>query len=201
MLSLSFGTEVNTELAVELQTRVETRLLELREELVEALRGERFTPHAICSCGHTLTSLEIIKGFNTDPTDYNTTCSVCGNRFRPNLTVSSALGLASVLFYCPAQTLDQIKGKEHLAPEVWKSGDTSLYRSAIYHFGGMAQAFAQLGVEYPFEELPDWQQKIGDFLGTMPDTTIAECVGQPVSVIRKIRRELGIDRFRRSDLE
>lgn len=175
---------------------VQQQSLALRLQLVEALRGERYEPQARCpACNRKLTPVEIIRGFNQDPQDYTTRCSGCGHRFAPSL-ICFGNGSEIVLpFFCDAQTLAQMHGKETLAPEVFAREHPAIYRSAVVHHGGVRSAFAKIGIAYPFEEVSDWKTKIAPFLGRMPDTIIAECVHQPPRAIRRLRRDLGVGRY------
>jgi hypothetical protein len=76
----------------------------------------------------------------------------------------------------------------------------AIYRSAIMHHGGIRQAFEKVGIQYTFEEISDWKNKICPFLGRLTDTIIAECVDVPVSTIRAIRRKLGVSRCTQSKM-
>jgi hypothetical protein len=98
-------------------------------------------------------------------------------------------------FYCDSQTLAQLEGKETLPPEQFSIKFPGIYRSAIVHHGGVAQAFAKIGINYPFEEISDLKHKVAGFLGRLPDTIIAACAGVAVHIIRSMRRKAGIDRY------
>jgi hypothetical protein len=97
-------------------------------------------------------------------------------------------------FYCDCQTLAQLHGKEMLQPEQFAREHPAIYRSAIIHHGGIRRAFEKIGIQYVFEEIGDWKNKIRPFLGCLPDTIIAECVDVSVGTIRTIRRKLGVSR-------
>lgn len=170
----------------------------LRLALVGELR-EPYKPKGDCpSCGREMTPAEIIRGFNQDPRDFTTCCTKCGCRFPPRLILAggSGIGRVEMAFYCAIQTLDQLRGKEHLLPKTIAKSSPAVYRSAIIHFGSLKSAFKKDGVDYPYEEeVNDWKNKIQPFLGRLPDTVIADCVDKPVGIIRKMRKDLGICRY------
>ncbi len=178
------------------QMLVQSLLLAIRLELIAVLRGERYEPKAECpKCSREMTPIEIVRGFNQDPRDYTTACSACGHRFAPDL-VCSGVGTKIILpFFCAAQTLDQLPGLENMPPVQLKKEQPSVYHSAVFHHGGVHQAFAKVGLTYSFEDIDEWQVKVRPFLGRIPDTIIAECVEKPVSTIRKMRRDLGVSRY------
>ncbi|MEK7568963.1 MAG: hypothetical protein AAB497_02520 [Patescibacteria group bacterium] len=186
------------------RTVLETQLLAehkiaLKLGLIQELRGEEYKPKGDCpKCGRALTPAEIIRGFNQDPRDYTTRCPKCGSRFVSYLMARSrnGIGHAEMKFYCAIQTLDQMKGKEGFSPKELLKKHPAVYHSAIVHFGSIKNAFKQNGIAYPHEEGVDgWKDKIQSFLGRMPDTVIADCVDKPVGIIRKMRKELGIQRY------
>jgi hypothetical protein len=106
-------------------------------------------------------------------------------------------------FYCSVQTLAQLSGKEMITVEVFKKTYPALYHSAVFHHGGLRQAFEKIGVQYPYEELCDWKDKIKQFLGELPDTIIASRLGKPVRAIRTLRKQFRIPpcRVRKSAFE
>ncbi len=177
--------------------RLSSALLQLRTDLISALRGEKYEPSARCpGCDHSLTAIEIRRGFRNDPKDFLTTCPKCKHRFRALLKTYFQVGHAQVPFYCPMQTLGELRGKQGLKP---KQIDSGLRQSANYHFGGLTQAFSQIGVTYTLEVIPPWREKVRDFLGQLPDTVIAKIVGVKVRVIQRYRQALKIDRYLASD--
>lgn len=205
-LSLSMGFSHRLEhrqlLSLEQRQEVVAALLMRRENLVVALRGENFRPTAQCpKCFHTLSSIEILKGFSLDPHDYDTTCPKCRHRFSPRFVTSNEFSSASISFYCAIQTLDQLRNREVMSPEVWKEKDRAVYHSAIYHFGSLAAAYREIEIPYEHKETLDWRDKIRSFLGTMPDTEIASVIGVAVREIRKLRQSLGIERYLRTEDE
>ncbi len=168
----------------------------LRMDLVQELRGERYEPRATCLvCSRELTPMEIIHGFNQDPNDFTTCCSACGHRFEPMLVCFGDGMRIELPFYCDRQILAQLHGKETLHPEQFSREHPAIYRSAIVHHGGIRRAFEKVGIQYAFEEISDWKNKIHPFLGRLPDTIIAECVDVSVVTIRTIRRKLGVSRY------
>ncbi len=183
-------------LSHDIRLKLQSKTLELRIGLIGALRDERYTPQGACpSCGRKMTALEIIKGFNSDPNDFNTTCTGCSLRFPPQLVCFGNGSSIELPFWCDSQTLYHLQGKETLSPEKLMTEHPAIYRSAIVHHGGIKQAFVKNGVEYPFEEISDWKSKVGGFLGKLPDTVIAECANVGVSAVRKVRKSLGIARY------
>lgn len=176
--------------------QVQGHIFTLRMALVQELRGERYEPRATCpACSRKLTPMEIIRGFNQDPNDFTTCCSACGHRFEPMLVCFGDGTQIKLPFYCDAQTLAQLHGKETLPPEQFAREHPAIYRSAIVHHGGIRRAFEKIGIQYAFEEISDWKNKIRPFLGRLPDTIIAECVDASVATIRAIRRKLGVSRY------
>lgn len=176
--------------------KVQSFVLGLRLELIRDLRDERYEPKATCpKCNRAMTAIEIVRGFNRDPNDYTTCCSACGHRFEPSLVCFGHGSSLTLPFFCAAQTLDQLPGKENTPPAQFEKQYPAIYRSAIFHHGGIRQAFAKVGLVYPFEDIADWKAKIRPFLGRLPDTVIAECVDKSVSIIRKMRRDMGVGRY------
>lgn len=174
-------------------------LLTLRLELVGVLRGESYEPKGDCpNCERKLTPSEILRGFTQDPNDFTTFCSGCGTRFEPILVCSGNERVIEIPFYCDSQTLHHLIGKETLSPEQLSHDHPGLYRSAIVHHGGIRNAFKKIGIDYPFEEISDWRNKIKAFLGRLPDVIIADCVEVSASTISYMRRKLGIPRFTRN---
>ena len=193
--------EQKLKLTLEQREQLKYKIFGLHLELVASLREDRFEPRGDCpKCHRKLTPMEIVKGFNQDPNDYNTTCTGCGERFPANLTQFMETGNMVISFLCPCQTLAILQPMAHLEPREIIKTNHGAYRSALIHFGNIRNAFASAGINYPHEEISGWQVKIQPFLGKMPDTHIAECVDQPVSTIGRMRRELGISRFRKQDL-
>ncbi len=167
--------------------------LQLRRDVVEALYGEKFSPRATCPvCNHALTDFEIMKGFRTDPTDYTTKCPKCRKRFLARLHRSTKSGWIEMAFYCPSQTLGKLKDMTSVSLADFQSINREIYNSAIIHFGGLKQAFKQIGLTYKHEADLDWKNRIGLFLGKMPDTVIAELVFVSTATVSKVRRERGI---------
>lgn len=202
-LALSLSPSLSTELrmSAEMRLKVETKLNKLMMSLISAVRGEKYKSEAECpKCSRKLKPLEILKGFSDDPTDFRTTCPKCGERFSARLVCRDATGSISVAFYCPSQTLDQLRS--HVAPVVpqeFKRTYPNVYRSAIVHFGSLGAAFKEIGVAYHHKEVGAWKEKVKPFLGELPDAMIARIVEKSVSVVRRLRVSLGIATFRKSD--
>lgn len=175
---------------------LQEHIFTLRLALVQELRGERYEPSATCpKCSRKLTPMEIIRGFNQDPNDFTTCCSACGYRFEPGLVCFGNGTQIELPFYCDCQTLAQLHGKETLQPDQFAREHPAIYRSAIVHHGGIRRAFEKIGIQYAFEEISDWKNKILPYLGRLSDTIIAECVDVSASTIGAIRRKLGISRY------
>lgn len=180
----------------------------LRLELLQTLREEHCVPHAICpACEHQLTAIEILRGFTNDPLDFTTKCpqETCARRFEARLhryLGGSGQSTAEMRFYCAVQTTTQLSPTlASLLPEELRAAEPSLYFSALTHFGTLKRAFAEAKLEYLHVEVRDWQDKVTAFLGQMPDTIIAECVGVSARKISKLRRDHGIARYKTPQLK
>lgn len=183
-------------LTEEQRVTIGSQRLELRLSLIHSLRGEQYTSEGCCPrCKTKLTTIEILKGFNRDSNDFTTYCVTCGTRFEPKLIYASQYASTSIPFYCDIQTLDQLRGKELLSPDELSVKCSGVFRSAVFHFGGVKKAFELMGIKYGFEEITDWKVKIKPFLGLLPDTEIADNVGVNVAAIRYIRRKSNIPRY------
>ena len=143
--------------------------------------------------------LEIIDGFNSDPTDFTTACSNCHHRFEATLVNSRNAVCVEIPFYCAMQTLAMLPGKERLDIEHFRKEYPEIYHSVVVHHGGLRRAFEKIGVQYAFSELHDWKDKVRQFLGELPDTVIASTLDQPVRVIRRLRNRYGISPYRARD--
>ena len=76
----------------------------------------------------------------------------------------------------------------------------AIYRCANVHFGGLVQAFKEIGIDYRFKEpVVKWKKKVEKFLGSLPDSVIARIVRLKYAEVRKLRLQLGIKRYRVSD--
>jgi len=172
--------------------------LQRHRNLVEAYRGYKFSPRATCpNCYHVLTDYEIMKGFRDDPHDFTTRCPKCNHRFCPRLYCSTNESSFELAFFCPVQTLDQIKNLVDVPLDTFQTKHASIYNSAVAHFGGLKQAFKKLGLTYTYEADLDWRKHVKPFLGKMADTVIAELVGAHPSSIRRFRKKLGIKAYNR----
>ncbi len=183
--------------------RLASRLrLTLRLDLIQALRDERYEPNATCpDCGRKLTPIDILRGFNDDPRDFTTQCpnTQCGARFEARLIQFSGNDIDSRIemrFFCEMQMLEQLRGLANLPPLELSKEHPAVYRSAIVHCGGIGAAFAKIGVSYPHEEISNWQAKATPFLGKLTDVDIASCAGVKQVEVRRLRRSLGIARYR-----
>ena len=196
-MSFSMGQRMETRQEMTLEQRqliVQSQIISLRFELIGLIHGEeRYHPEAKCpKCLRELTPLEILKGFSSDPNDFNTTCTSCQHRFQPLLVWSNQSTRISMSFYCDIQTQEQLRGLENLSPDQLKKEHGEVYHSAIAHHGMIRNAFAAMGVTYPFDEVADIKQKVEPFLGRLPDTVIAELSGVKVNVVRRMRKSAHI---------
>lgn len=170
--------------------------LSLRLALISELRGEEYKQKASCPCcPHVMTPVEIIGGFNQDPNDFTTRCPKCGHRFEPKVVCSGDGWSIELPFYCGVQSLAQMTDKHHLSPDQLSREWPAIYRSAIVHYGSIRNAFKTAGINYTFDEVVEWKNKVAPFLGRLPDTIIAGCTGMSVSTIRAFRKKLGISRY------
>lgn len=164
-------------------------------QLAAALQGEKYRPRAECpKCGRKLTSFEILRGFGTDPNNFDTTCTGCGKKFRPSLVAFGAASTIELPFYCAVQVLPLLEKYAQTAPLKVKDDEPAVYRSAIAHYGTLKNAFTKLGIKYDFEEIPDWRDKVVPFLGRLYDGTIAKLIGVSPEVISRLRNNLRIPR-------
>lgn len=195
--TLKQSIELSQQLTLEQRHLLCSHLLGLQLELIQALREENYQPEGSCpSCRHVLTPLSIIQGFRDDVNDFTTKCPVCKVRFEPKLICRDTTGYVALQFYCGVQTLDQLLGLHTLAPADILSKHPSIYRSALVHFGGVRTAFARLGLQYQFEEVPMWQVKVRTFLGRMSDRRIADAAGVKASEVRDLRKSFDIPEYR-----
>ena len=165
----------------------------MRLKMVLAITDRQLNPLAVCcSCGHSLSLEEILKGFLPDPVNTTTQCPVCKYRFQPKLNCRDPYGAYSVSFYCASQTLHRLNPQRFYTPEEFQKTQPSLYHSALAHFGSLHGAFKQLGHNYPHDKQKKWREKARPFLGRYPDSLIAECVGVTTSAVGQYRRSRGI---------
>jgi hypothetical protein len=202
MIGMSLGTFITQGLSVGQRIAISCKIHDTRSDFLAHLhQSENYRPSAECEgCRYILNSVEILKGFTKDPLDVTTVCPKCSTRFAAKLTLRTDHGTAFMGFYCPSQTLFRLKDWQDFSTEDIRKKDQAVYRSALFHFGGIKKAFSLLEIDYSFDEIADWQLKIQDFLGKLPDIFIANAVAQPVRLIRKIRNSLDIPKFKRSDL-
>jgi len=185
-------------LSIDQKIQIQSRLLALRLELIEALREDRYSPQGVCpKCGRNLTPAEIISGFNRDPFDYTTRCTSCGVRFNPKI-ISKRIetGIAVELpFFCDVQTLEELRDWQDCSPEDIRSRAKAIYHSAIIHFGSISRAMKEAGIIYHYKEKLDWKEKVVPFLGEMPDSVIARFANVSILTVRKFRNRKGIEKF------
>lgn len=187
---------LSAEQKLEQKTKLKLSILSQWLQLVGDLRGEQYSPKGTCpKCHRELNPLEIIKGFNDNPNDFTTCCSGCGHRFQPILISFNGISSIEFPFFCDIQTLNKLQDKKDVCPDDLARLHPAIYRSAIVHHGNLKNAFKKISIDYLFDEIPDWRNKIKLFLGKLPDTKIAMAVNVPVSSIRNMRRKVGLPRF------
>lgn len=201
-MSLSQSMEIRQELTTaQRQEIAASQIMTMRLELVQALHGYTYRPEAKCdNCGRELTLLEIMRGFLPDPADFTTRCTGCGHRFQPKLVWSNQNARMELPFFCDIQTQAQLHPLKDKSPDEIRREHAAIYHSAIAHHGTLKGAFAAIGVEYTFTEVVDVKRKVEPFLGSLPDTIIAEVSGLKVSVIRRMRRSAHIEACRQHTL-
>lgn len=192
--------EARQELRQSIELRQEQRLvvrchiLALRLQIIESIREEEYKPEGICpKCGREMTLREILDGFSADPKDYTTSCTRCGHRFPPKLLCGKkGVSHIEMPFYCSAQSIAQLRGKESLTTEEFDKQHPALFRSLIFHFGTLTNGFKNAGLTYLQEDLSGWQDRIKAFLGRLPDTVIAKFVNVPAKSVSRLRHQHGI---------
>ena len=101
-------------------------------------------------------------------------------------------------FYCAVQVLARLTGHfGGLRPEEFRRENASLYQSAVYHFGSLANAFRQVQREYEFEHFERWEVKVRPFLGQLRDTEIAAVINVEPKRVTLLRRQLKIKPYSR----
>ncbi len=193
-LSMSLSHSVRQRLSHEQRL---SQTLAVRLELINALQGDEYTTDAQCpACHRRMNSVEVLKGFTRDPTDFTTQCTNCKTRFAPKLSMRGGYGKVEVAFYCDVQTLAQLPGHERLTPDEFRKQNAALFHSAIFHNGSLRAAFARINIQYEHTEVVDPMTKVKPFLGRMPDTEIARITGLKLRDIRYERRNDGIRAYR-----
>lgn len=202
-MSLSLRPSLTQELSQQLsQEQRLTLRLSLVQKLALRLHGKEdaYRPKGTCpNCLRRLTPAEIMLGFNHDPNDLTTKCPKCKHRFAPILVATGKASTIEMPFYCRIQTLEMLKhDMVGMLLAEFKSAYASIYRSALYHFGSLKAAFEQIGLRYTQEpRISAWQKKVLSFLGKLPDAVIANNANVSVREVRKLRKEKGIDPYRR----
>lgn len=201
-LAQHLAPRLEQKLTLEQKLKVDAKILGLRLRLIGKMHGETLKPHAVCpQCSKRLTPLQIIKGFKRDENDYTTKCPKCRTRFEPEIICTRATRATTLQFFCPSQTLGQLRGKEKISPADLQKNHPAIHQSALAHFGGLAQAFAKIGVRYDFKDAPvKWERKVKQFFGLLPDTVIARLIGVKYRQIRQLRLRLNIGRYRTENL-
>lgn len=195
-LGLNLSQEQSLRLSATQRLQFQKHILKLRLSLIQELRGELYELNARCpACRRVLTAVETLAGFTTNTRDFTTCCPSCGERFQPKLIAFGNGSQIELPFFCGVQTLAQMQGKEFLRPEEFLRKTPAIYRAAIFHYGSLHSAFTEIGIEYLFNELDGWKDKVGPFLGRLPDTVIARHSNVPVSAIRAFRKKLGVSHY------
>jgi hypothetical protein len=200
--------KLEQKLSLKQRLKLQAKILGLRLRLIGKINNETYKPHAVCPrCSRRLTPFEIVKGFKRDVDDYTTKCPRCRNRFepkiicRPNTGLISATAPVTLQFFCPSQTLNQLRGKERLTPAVFQKNYPALFRCATVHFGGLPQAFKEIGINYQLAEpVVKWEKKVKSFLGLLHDSVIARLVRVKYVEVRKLRLRLNIPRYHAENL-
>ncbi len=197
-MKLSYGlrNEINTQL---LTAHKQAQLLTLRAQIMHALRGYGYVPERdfqCYNCRQNLSLADILYGFADHPTINTVTCRYCD--YTENhvklIQRGATLSRAELPFYCASQVLHYFENNHLviLPPEQIEKRAPAYAHSAIVHFGNYNTVFAELGLAYAFDKVPDWLHKVKDFFGKAPDTIIAACVGISVKRVSKARNDLGI---------
>src|SRR3989344_8924074 len=110
-MTLRLRQELRQRLTYEQRCILVERIFSRRLALIGALRDGTYSPRGACPrCERVLKPLEIISGFNRDPQDYTTRCTGCSHRFEPQLVCALGRSRVELAFYCPSQTLAQMRG-------------------------------------------------------------------------------------------
>jgi hypothetical protein len=203
-LSLSLRIQPRIEQALTHEQRhfVRQEVFARRTNLLGDVRGGEYKPKATCpGCSYHLEPLEIVDGFLPDPANYTTKCPKCRTRFAPQIVWRfSDLGQSELPFYCAVQVLPKLHGLEVLSPADIEKECPAVYHSALVHYGTLCNAFKKAGIQYGFQNVLDWKEKVRGYLGKLPDTVIAEIVDVSVRAVLIFRNSLGIDPFSRREL-
>ncbi|MCB0335177.1 MAG: hypothetical protein KDD62_02695 [Bdellovibrionales bacterium] len=171
--------------------------LSLRATLLQALHPDGYYhPEGRCpQCEHDLSIKEVLQGFSRDPNDFLTTCPKCKARFAPKMTQRSNASSTELPFYCEVQTIGWLRRIDPIGYDEFKKQYPAVLQSARYYFGTLTNAFSQIGIDYLHEPELKWHEKVKPFLGMLPDSVIAECVGKAASTIRRLRIKEGVEKY------
>lgn len=196
---LTQRTEQRQRLSARQRQALATQQTGLLIQLAAALRSEKWEPSGNCpGCAYTLEAREILAGFLDVVDDFTTECPKCGQRFEPRVICTASDHMRVELpFICGVQARHKLRLCAGMSPEEIARAHPGPFRSAIIAFGTLRAMFAlfQPPVIYQFEEVPGWRAKVMPFLGEMPDSVIARCVGVGVGVISRLRRRNNIDAY------
>lgn len=183
--------------SIENERKLKGLVFDRRLDLLASVRNEKpMKIQANCpKCSYECKPIEILEGFNNDPEDTRTTCFVCGHRFESNVKFFTKGKLLTRPFYCNCQVLHKMGGLEVYSPIEYANKYDKIYRSALIHFGTLKAGYQKIKKEYNFEEVRQWENKIGPFLGKLPDQDIADIVGIYVNKVELLRKELNIKSF------
>ncbi len=192
---------LNMQFSLSKQQRKEIRnqMLCTWYDLLGRVRNCYYSPLAVCpGCYRVLEPLEIMRGFNSDPADFKTTCPNCSARFIAELQYSQTDVPMTSPLLCPVQVLAQLEMIEQ--PEDKDLAEfltryQTVYHSSVIHFGSLKAAFKQIGVEYYPTEKLHHQLDIFDSLGKLPDTWIARVFMVSPSTVRRLRKQKGIPAY------
>lgn len=182
-----------------LETRVTLALLPIRSEIVAALYPDgNFQPGGSCSsCGHNPTAEEILRGFSNDPFETTTACPRCSNRFQPRFIAQGNASSIELPMYCELQTLVKLEDLIGSSFEEIRRNHPAVLASARYYWGSLTAGFRLLEIEFLGEPPVQWQERLGAFLGKVPDTMIAEIAGSSRSAVRSLRLKHKVPAYKR----
>jgi len=170
--------------------------------LLGCLHDEKYELVQDCPlCSERLTPLEVIDGFNDNMRKTVIKCFHCNFEFNPVYRRFTRRTLFVGTFLCQIQTLHKLKItklSKYDTAEI-RRRNMDLYYSAILNFGSLSNAYNEIGIEYPREEIEGWNQIVVPFLGKIKDKTAAIACGTSTKQITFLRNNLEIDRYIKSD--